>query len=47
MKVDLRADFIRGVTFRLDGVNLKETENPLREIKSIKGFIFTRTSHLE
>ena len=47
VEVDPRADSIRGVTSRLDGVNPRETENPLGEIKSIRGPVSARISHLE
>jgi hypothetical protein len=36
-EVDPRADYVRGVTSRLDGVNLREQSDPLRETKSIRG----------
>jgi hypothetical protein len=45
-EVDLRADYIRGVTSRLDGVNLREQSDPLRETKSIKGPVSARTGAL-
>jgi hypothetical protein len=45
--VDFWADSIREVIFRLDEVNFRKTENPLKEIKSIKSFIFTRISYLK
>ena len=42
VEVNPRADSVRGVTSRLDGVNLREQSDPLGEIKSIRGPVSAR-----